>query len=376
MSEHYNTLGISKNANQDEIKKAYKKQAKKYHPDLNKDNPKAEEKFKEVNQAYKVLSDEKTRSQYDQFGHEAYTQGQKNGGFGGGQQGGYSGFDASGFGGFEDIFSDFFGGGFGGRGRQQRGGQDLQAQVNITLKEAYTGCERTIEVTKYDVCDSCEGTGAKDKQMDTCKTCKGQGRVLQQQQTPFGTFRTEAVCPTCQGQGKTAKEPCNKCNGNGRVRKNKSITVDIPKGVETGQRIRVSGEGEAGPAGTPPGDLYLLVQVKQHEFFKREGSTLHAEVPISFAQATFGDDVEIPTLEGSATLEIPQGTQTHTTFRLRKYGMPTVRGAKGDLHIKVKVKTPEKLTTEQKEVLKSFSELRGEDTKPQKGFFERIKDVF
>ncbi|MFT4250093.1 MAG: molecular chaperone DnaJ [Candidatus Woesearchaeota archaeon] len=372
MSDHYQTLGITKNASQEEIKKAYKKKAKKYHPDLNKDNPEAEEQFKKVNEAYKILSNEQSRAQYDQFGHEAYTQNKKTGG----GQGGFSGFDTSGFGGFEDIFSEFFGGGFRGGRQQSRRGADLQTQATITLKEAYTGTERTIEVNKYDACSTCKGTGAKNQEVRTCSTCNGQGQVIQQQQTPFGAFRTQTTCPSCKGRGSIPKETCSACQGEGRVKKKKTLTIDIPAGVENGQTIRVAGEGEAGEAGTPPGDLYIVVRIKQHEFFTREASTLHAQVPISFSQAALGDDVKIPTLQGSATLEIPAGTQSHTTFRLRGYGMPTIRGGKGDLHVKVILETPKKLSKEQKEALKNYTNLRGESTTPQKSFFERIKDAF
>lgn len=373
MSDHYQTLGVSKNASQEEIKKAYKKKAKQFHPDLNKDNPDAEEEFKKINEAYKVLGDEQTRKQYDQFGHDTYTQNKK-AGYGGG--GGFSGFDTSGFGGFEDIFSEFFGQGFGGRGRQQRQGSDLQTRITITLKEAYTGTERDIELNKHDVCSSCEGSGAQDKKVTTCSTCKGQGRVQAQQQTPFGTFRTQAACPDCNGSGSIPKQPCKTCDGKGRVRKKKTITVEIPQGIQTGQTIRLSGQGEAGEAGTPPGDLFIIIQVKEHEFFSREADTLRASVPISFSQAALGDDVKIPTLEGEATLEIPAGTQPNTTFRLKGYGMPTMRGRKGDLMITVKVEVPKKLTKQQQEALEEYTKTRGESTKPQKGFFERIKDAF
>lgn len=374
MADYYNTLGVSKDASQKEIKKAYKKLAKKYHPDLNQDDG-AEDKFKEINEAYKVLGDEQKRAQYDQFGHDSYTQGQKTGGF---DQGGFSGFDQSGgFGGFEDIFNEFFGGGrgFGGRQQQHRG-RDLQATVTISLKEAYTGLEKTVELDKHDTCDACDGTGAKDAKTSTCETCNGQGQVIGQQRTPLGVFRTQRPCPTCGGTGQIPEEECAACGGQGRVRKRKKITVDIPAGVDTGQRIRVAGEGEAAGPGTQPGDLYLVVQVKEHELFTREGSTLRCEIPISYTQAVFGDDVKIPTLDGTATLEVPAGTQSHTVFRIKGYGMPGLRGGRGDLMVKAKVQTPKKLSKEEKDLLQEYAQVRGEDTEPQKNFFERLRDAF
>ena len=373
MPDHYQTLGVNKNASQADVKKAYKKLAKKYHPDLNKESG-SEEKFKEINEAYQVLSDEKKRAQYDQFGHETYQQGKKTGGF---NQGGFSGFDQSGFGGFEDIFNEFFGGGgFGGGGRTQQRGRDLQATVTITLKEAYTGVDREIELDKHDLCDACSGTGAKNGKTKTCSTCGGRGQVVGQQQTPLGVFQTRRTCPTCGGVGDIPQEECMSCSGEGRVRRRKKLVVDIPKGVETGQRIRIAGEGEAAGRGIPPGDLYLLVRVQEHELFEREGNTLRCEIPISFTQAVFGADVKIPTLDKEATLEVPAGTHSHTVFRLKGYGMPGVRSGKGDLHVKVKVNTPKKLSDEEQELLKQYAQLRGEETEPQKGFFARLRDAF
>ena len=373
MPNHYETLGVSKDASQDKIKKAYKKLAKKYHPDLNQDEG-SEEQFKKINEAYQVLGDEKKRAQYDQFGHETYQQGKRSGGF---DQGGYSGYDQTGgFGGFEDIFNEFFGGGFGGRQQGQQRGRDLQATVHITLKEAYTGVEREIELDKYDACTNCAGTGAENKKTTTCETCSGRGQVIGQQRTPLGVFQTRRTCPKCGGVGEIPEEECRTCGGEGRVRKRKKLTVEIPKGVETGQRIRVRSEGEAGGRNTPPGDLYLLVDVEQNDLFTRDGSTLRCEIPISFTQAVFGADVEIPTLDKKATLEVPAGTDSHTTFRLKGYGMPTVRGRKGDLLVKVKVQVPSKLSKEERELLESYAKVRGEETEPQKGFFSRLRDAF
>ena len=368
MPDYYDILGISKNSSQEEIKKAYKKKAKQFHPDLNKDNPQAEEKFKEVNQAYKVLSDQQARTQYDQFGHETFEQSQKNGG------GPNPGFNFNqGFGGFEDIFSDIFGGGF----RQQRKGADLQAEFTITLNESFRGVEKELDVTKNDPCTDCKGTGAKDAKMKTCEECKGQGRVLRQQRTPFGVFQTQAMCGACQGTGQQPETVCSTCRGQGSVRKNKTIKIDIPAGVDNGQRIRIQGEGEAGPPGVPPGDLYLYVTVKPHDLFEREGSDLHCDIPISIPQAAFGDDVEIPTLDKKAVLEIPAGTNSHTRFKLSGYGMPRVNGrGKGDLYVRVKIQTPKKLSKEQKSALEAFAKASGEGVKPQKGFFDKLKDAF
>lgn len=367
MPDYYDTLGISKNATQEEIKKAYKKKAKQYHPDLNKDNPDAEAKFKEVNAAYKVLSDQQARTQYDQFGHETFEQAQKTGG----QSQGFN-FN-QGFGGFEDIFSDIFGGGF----RQQRKGADLQAEFTITLNESFRGVTKELEVTKNDPCTDCKGTGAKGAKMKTCTECNGQGRVLRQQRTPFGVFQTQTTCGTCQGLGQQPETPCSTCRGQGSVRKNKTIKVEIPAGVDNGQRIRIQGEGEAGPAGVPPGDLYLYVTVKSHDLFEREGANLHCDIPISIPQAVFGDDVEILTLDKPAILEIPAGTNSHTRFKLTGYGMPRVNGrGRGDLYVRVKMSTPKKLSKEQKQALESFAKASGESVKPQKSFFEKLKDAF
>ncbi len=370
MPDYYAVLGVDKNASQDEIKRAYKKKAKQFHPDLNKDDPKAEERFKEVNEAYKVLGDANARSRYDQFGHEGFTQNQR-AGFGQGFSGGDFGF-GEGFG-FEDLFGNIFGQGF--SGRQHRRGADLQTEIAITLQEAYAGCERTLDLDKYDPCEACEGTGAKDGKTERCATCHGRGRVVRQQRTPFGVFQTETACPACKGTGQTALETCPTCRGEGRVRKKKTVTVEVPRGVHDGQRIRVPGEGEAGPAGMPPGDLYLFVRVRAHPLFTRDGDDLNCEIPISFPQAAFGDDVAIPTLKGEAQLEVPSGTQSGTRFRISGYGMPRGRGH-GDLYVRVRVVTPKKLSKEQKAALQDYAKTVGIDAAPQKSFFAKLKDAF
>lgn len=371
MTDYYSVLGVSKNASKEEIKKAYKKKAKKHHPDLNKDDPNAEETFKKINEAYTTLSDDQKRSQYDQFGHDAFTQGQRQGG-GGGQ--GFSGFDfTQDFGGFEDIFGSFFGGGFGGR--RQRGA-DLQTEITITLKEASEGIEKTLEIQTHVACKACAGTGAEDGKLEVCSTCRGQGRVLKQQRTPLGVFQTQALCPDCQGRGKTAANICPDCQGQGRMRDRVTLQVEIPAGVEDGQRIRLSGKGEAGLAGQQAGDLYILVRVKQHDFFRREGADLHCDIPISFTQAVFGDDITIPTLDGDAQLEVPKGTQSHTKFRIKNYGMPRLHGrGKGDLFVRVKIETPKKLNREEQDILEQYSKALGENKTPQKSFFKRLRDA-
>ena len=356
MSDYYEVLGLSKSASQEEIKKAYKKLAKKYHPDLNKEES-AGKKFKEVSEAYKVLSDENSRANYDRAGHDRYQQSSQ-----GGSQGFNQGFD------FGDIFGDIFGG-----SRGPRKGDDLQTSITISLKDAYAGVEKKIELNKLDSCSSCDGTGAKDGRVETCSSCDGEGTVIGQQRTPFGMFRTQITCPDCSGSGEQAIHPCSTCKGEAVVRNKKTITVDVPPGVETGQRIRVSGEGEAAK-GLSSGDLFLVVKVKPHDLFKRDGVDLQCDVPISFTQAVFGADIDIPTLDGSVTLEIPPKTQSHTTFKVRNHGMPELRGyGKGDLLVKVKVETPSKLSKEQIKALKEFEDL---SSNPQKSFFERLKDKF
>lgn len=359
MVDYYDVLEVNKNASPEEIKKAYKKQAKKYHPDLNKDES-AGKKFKEVSEAYKVLSDEKTKKQYDQFGHESYQQNEKQGGFGG--QGFSEGFD------FGNMFSNIFGG-----SRNIRKGNDLQTTINMTLKEAHDGTEKKIELNKYDSCKTCKGTGSKNGKLETCRTCGGQGRVLGQQRTPFGIFRVQMTCPECSGSGEMGVGDCNVCKGQARVKIKKVINVDIPAGIEIGQRIRVSGEGEA-VKGASSGNLFLNVDIIPHDLFVREGNNLHCDIPISFTQAVFGDDIDIPTLDKSIVLEIPPKTQSHTIFKIKGYGMPELNSnRKGSLLVKVKVETPTKLNKEQIDLLKQFEEL---SSKPQKSFFERLKEKF
>ncbi len=380
--DYYKILGIEKNASADEIKKAYRKQAMKYHPDQNKDNKEAEEKFKEVNAAYDVLKDEQKRAAYDRFGESAFDGSMGGGGgnpFGGGFAGGFQGGNFSDI--FEDMFGDFMGGGPSGRrsGGAMRGA-DMQYAMEISLEDAYKGKEETITVPINDTCDKCEGTGAeKGKKPEQCPTCKGSGRIRAQQ----GFFTIERSCSTCGGVGEIIKDPCKKCHGSGRVRREKTLKVNIPKGIDSGRRIRLSGEGEAGSRGGPAGDLYILISVKPHKFFRRDGANLYCRVPIAMTTAALGGDIEVPTIEGKRTkMKIPGGTQTGQQFRLKGKGMPVIQStATGDMYIEIFVETPVNLNAKQKEVFKKLDEdLSGKDGKKyspeSSGFFDRMKDLW
>jgi len=370
--DFYEVLGVSKEADAEEIKKAYRKLARQYHPDVNKAAD-AEEKFKEVKEAYDVLSEPQKRAQYDRFGHQDPNQG-----FGGG-----GGFDASGMGGFGDIFDMFFGGG-GRRGNPNapRKGADLQFGLSIDFTDAIFGKETDVEIPKEAECDTCLGSGAKPgTSVDTCKTCNGTGQQEVAANTPFGRIVNRRVCTACEGKGKVYKEKCPTCRGNGRVKIRRKIQLNIPAGVDDGAQLRVSGEGEPGANGGPPGDLYVVLRVKSHEFFEREGNDIYCEVPLTYAQAALGDEIEVPTVDGRVKLKIPSGTQTETFFRLRGKGVPHLRGSgRGDQHVKVRVVTPTKLSDKQKELLRELAELSGE--KPgqhggeDEGFFEKMKRAF
>ncbi|TCS43243.1 molecular chaperone DnaJ [Reinekea marinisedimentorum] len=367
--DYYETLGLSKGVDEKEIKKAYRRMAMKYHPDRNPDDKEAETKFKEVNEAYEVLSDSQKRQAYDQFGH-AGVDGQ--GGFGGHGAGAGSFSDI-----FGDVFGDIFGGGGGGRGRSSvQRGSDLKYNLELTLEEAVRGVEKTIKVPTLVNCETCDGSGAKKgTSPTTCTTCGGSGQVRMQQ----GFFAVQQTCPTCSGTGKIIKEPCDSCYGRGVKEETKTLNVKVPPGVDTGDRIRLSGEGEAGRNGGPAGDLYVEVHVRKHDIFERDGANLYCEVPISITEAALGGELEVPTLEGRVKLKIPHETQTGKLFRLRGKGVKPVRGhVVGDLMCRVVVETPVNLTARQKELLNELQEsLSGKKHSPKsKGWFEGVKRFF
>lgn len=366
--DYYEVLGVSKSASKEEIKKAYRKLSKKYHPDINPDAD-AAEKFKEVKEAYEVLSDDQRKAHYDQFGHTDPNQG-----FGGG------GADFGGFG-FEDIFDTFFGGG--GRRRRDpnapRQGSDLQYTMTISFEEAAFGKNTDIEIPVEESCDTCNGTGAKPgTKVEICSHCRGTGQESVEQNTPFGRIVNRRTCSSCQGTGKSIPNKCTSCGGNGRVKKRNKISVKVPAGIDDGQQLRVAGKGEAGINGGPPGDLYIVFQVREHEFFERDGDDVYCEMPITYAQAALGDEVEVPTLHGKVKLKIPAGTQTGTNFRLRGKGIQNVRGyGQGDQHIRIRVVTPTKLTEKQKQLLREFAEISGQTPDEQAdSFFAKMKRAF
>jgi molecular chaperone DnaJ len=369
--DYYEVLGVSKNATKDEIKKAYRKLSKQYHPDINK-APDAAEKFKEIKEAYEVLSDDQKRAHYDQFGHTDPNQGF--GGFGGAD------FDFGGFGGFEDIFSSFFGGTRRRDPNAPRAGADLQYTMTLTFEEAAFGKETDIEIPREETCDTCHGSGAKPgTKKETCSHCRGTGQISIEQATPFGRIVNRRTCHHCGGTGQFIKEKCTTCGGSGRVKKRKKIHVKIPAGIDDGQQLRVAGQGEAGINGGPPGDLYIVFRVEPHEFFERDGDDIYCEIPLTFAQAALGDEIEVPTLHGKVKLKIPAGTQTGTKFRLKGKGVPNVRGyGQGDQHIIVRVVTPTKLTEKQKQLLREFDRLSDQSTQhgTHGSFFDKMKKAF
>ncbi len=371
--DYYEVLGIDRNATKDEIKKAYRKLSKKYHPDINKE-PGADEKFKEITEAYEVLSDDQKRAHYDQFGHADPNQGF--GGFGGG----FDGADFGGFGGFEDIFNTFFGGGRRRDPNAPRQGADLQFTMTLSFEEACFGKETDIEIPREESCDTCNGTGAKPgTKPETCGHCGGTGQISMEQTTPFGRIVNKRVCHYCQGTGKQIKEKCSTCRGTGKVKKRRKIHVKIPAGIDDGQQLRVAGQGEPGINGGPPGDLYIVFHVRPHEFFERDGDDIYCEIPLTFAQAALGDEIEVPTLHGKVKLKIPAGTQTGTNFRLRGKGVPNVRGyGVGDQHIRVRVVTPTKLTERQQQLLQEFAEISGNvpQGEQEQSFFSKMKRAF
>ncbi len=368
-TEFYERLGVSKSASQDEIKKAYRKLSKKYHPDINKEAG-AEAKYKEVQEAYETLSDEQKRASYDQYGAAG-----ANGGFGGGT----GGFDGSGFGGFEDIFSSFFGGGAQRNPNAPRQGEDLQYRVNLKFEEAIFGVEKEVRYNRDASCHTCKGSGAKPGTSPvTCSRCHGAGVINVDTQTPLGVMRRQVTCDVCRGQGKEIKDPCQTCRGSGHEKQAHSVKVKIPAGIETGQQIRLAGQGEAGFNGGPYGDLYVVVNVQASDKFDRKGTTIYYNLAISFVQATLGDTVDIPTVHGDVEMAIPAGTQTGKRFRLRGKGAPQLRGnGQGDQYVTVTIVTPTKLNDKQREALQAFAAASGEQVHPtkKKGFFESIKNA-
>jgi len=367
--DYYEVLGVVRTASEQEIKSAYRKLAMQYHPDRNPGNHEAEEKFKECSEAYSVLIDSEKRERYDQFGHAGV-----NGGGG-------AGFDPSNFQDFSDIFgdifSDFFGvnvGGGRGRGRVQRGG-DARADLTLTFEEAAVGKKTQVKVRRYESCETCHGTGAAAGQGPTvCTMCGGRGQVRYQQ----GFFSISRPCPTCQGAGRVISDPCTKCKGELGAMREKTLDVSVPAGVEDGTRIRYQEQGDAGPQGSPPGDLYVVLHVKPHAFFEREGKDLFCSVPISFSQAALGTEIVIPTLDGEHKLKVPEGTQTGTTFRIRGKGVPVVQSSgKGDLFVKVRVQTPAKLSKKQRELLEQLAESSQLENKPEpRSLFDKVKEIF
>ena len=370
-TEYYDRLGVSKDASQDEIKRAYRKMSKKYHPDINKE-PGAEEKYKEVQEAYETLSDNQKRAAYDQYGPDGAN------GFGG--QGGFGGFDGgAGFGGFEDIFSSFFGGGATRNPNAPRQGDDLQYRVNLSFEEAIFGAEKEVHYNREATCKTCSGSGAKPGTSPvTCGRCHGQGVINVDTQTPLGVMRRQVTCDVCHGTGQEIKDPCQTCHGTGHEKQSHKVSVKIPAGVETGQQIRLAGQGEAGFNGGPYGDLFVIINVNPSDKFTRDGSTIYYTLNISFVQAALGDTVEVPTVHGNVEMTIPAGTQTGKTFRLKGKGAPRLRGgSQGDQHVTVKIVTPTKLNDAQKEALLAFAKASGDEKiAPQKkGFFNKVKDA-
>lgn len=366
--DYYEVLGVARGASEQEIKSSYRKLAMQFHPDRNPNNPDAEEKFKEATEAYAVLADGEKRALYDRFGHAGVS------------NAGGGGFDASAFQDLTDIFGDFFGFGdiFGGggrrRGRAQRGA-DLREDVNLEFEEAVFGTETKVVVRRHESCEECRGSGAAPgKAPVACRSCAGRGQVRYQQ----GFFSIARTCPTCQGTGSVITDPCQKCKGEGRILRQKTVETKVPAGVEDGTRIRFNGLGEAGAFGGPAGDLYVVLHVKEHAFFERDGNDLHCVVPISFTQAALGAEIRVPTLEGEQILKVPDGTQSGTTLRLRGKGVPVLNGhGKGDLFVEVRIQTPGKLSKRQRELLQELEGTLQVENKPQRrGLMNKMRDMF
>ena len=371
--DYYDVLGVSKGASADEIKKAYRQKAKELHPDRNSDNPNAESQFKEANEAYEVLKDADKKAAYDRFGHAAFEGGMGGAGARGASYGGGDFASA-----FSDVFDDLFGdmmGGRGGRGQRATRGSDLRYNLRVSLQEAYTGLQKTINVPTAVTCDTCQGSGSEGgAEPQTCPTCSGMGKVRAQQ----GFFTVERTCPTCGGLGQIIKNPCKVCAGSGRVERERALSVNIPAGVETGTRIRLAGEGEAGLRGGPSGDLYIFIEVAEHALFQREGTELYCRVPVSVSSAALGGDIEVPTIDGGRSrVKIPAGSQSGRQMRLRGKGMPALRGGgSGDMYIELSVETPVNLTSRQKELLREFEQLSEDNHPESSSFLGKVKSFW
>ncbi len=380
--DYYNILGVGKNASPDEIKRAYRKLARKHHPDVNQGDEGAEAKFKELNEAFEVLGNQQKRTQYDQFGHAAFQQGAGGGGFQG-----FRGFGGGGFSSFEDIFSgsgfdDIFSAFSGMRGEETRRrsspGADLRYDITITLEEAHSGVARKIQVPRFEKCGACKGTGAKGGvAKKTCDKCNGSGQVRQVRRSFLGQIVTVGMCGKCGGRGTIIETPCPECNGNGRVKKTRTIDVKIPAGVDDGSHLRIAGEGEAGMNGALSGDLYIVIHVKPHDIFERYENDLYCKTTIGIGQAILGDEIEIPTIKGKANLNIPAGTQSHTVFKLRGQGMPDVHGrGKGNQFVKVVVEIPKTLTKKQRQIMEEYAQESKQRATVGRGFFDKMKEYF
>lgn len=377
--DYYEVLGIDKNADDATIKKAYRKAAKEYHPDLHPGDKQAEEKFKEVNEAYEVLSDSEKKARYDQFGHAGVDPNYGAGGGAGGFGGGF-GFDDIDLG---DIFGSFFGGGFGGGRRQnpnapQRGG-DIEERLNLSFEEAAKGCEKDVTVKHIETCPECSGSGAqKGSSPTTCPDCQGTGQVSYIQRTPLGQMRTQRQCAKCGGKGKIIEKPCPHCQGNGRIRKSVTQKVKVPAGIDDGQTLNVRGQGDAGLNGGPAGDLHLYINVRPHPIFEREGYNVYCEVPITFVQAALGAEITVPTLDGKVKFKIHEGTQPNDEFKLVGKGIAKLRGSgRGDQFVKVNIEVPKNLSKEQRQLLEQFDNSTSDKNyKKRKGFFDKLKDMF
>ena len=373
--DYYEVLGVAKDADEAAIKKAYRQLAKKYHPDVNPGDKEAEEKFKEVNEAYQTLSDPQKRATYDQFGPDG-----PQAGFGGGGFGGFSGFEGGGFGGFEDIFSSFFGGAAGGtRANGPIPGDDLRYDLTISFEEAAKGCEKEINLVRDEQCPTCNGSGAKPgSKVDTCPNCHGTGQERVISNTPFGRIQNVRTCSRCHGEGKIITEPCAKCHGRGKVRVTKRRTIKVPAGIDNGQVLTIRGQGGLGERGGQPGDLMIVITVRPHKLFKRREDNLYIDLPITFTQAALGAEIDVPTLDRPVKYKFPEGTQPGQVFCIKGQGVNHLRGGgKGDLYVTATVEIPKKLTNQQKELLRQFDGTTTDrQYEKKKSFFDRVRDAF